>query len=101
MRRALTSTAPFLLAALRTTGSHAPHTTNPPTHHTRHSIPVIGGYYVMEWAQNRARENLGPNNEVLRRANGRGDLSTEAQNKHLQAVLTDIEERAKQQRESR
>ena len=54
------------------------------------SIPLISGYYVMEWAKSKSVQNLGANGEKLLRMKGgvSRDQATIDQNRVLQEVLT-------------
>lgn len=51
--------------------------------------PVVAGYYIMEWTNAQASQNLGPNGQVLREKprSAVSEMHTHHQRKQLDAIL--------------
>ncbi|KAI9912382.1 hypothetical protein PsorP6_005682 [Peronosclerospora sorghi] len=51
--------------------------------------PIIGGYYVMKWAEHRADANFRREEEEIRRAAGSNAMHVAQQNQQLKKLLHD------------
>ena len=56
------------------------------------TVPVVSGYFIMEWSQERARENLGLTGEHMRSTN-HDKIMARQQNKMFEDFLGDADRR--------